>query len=119
MSGWEETLASYEQTAALYAESQWGTRLTRQMEDFEAQLSGRLVCDLGCGPGRDVEWLIERGHDVVGIDLSPAMRSEARRRVPEARLVLGDARFEVTDQYIEQVDQFVFLTSHATRRPAK
>jgi ubiquinone/menaquinone biosynthesis C-methylase UbiE len=92
VSGWEETLASYEQTAALCAESQWDTRLTRQMDDFEARLSGRLVCDLSCGPGRDVEWLTERGHDVIGIDLSPAMLSEARWRLPKARLMLGDAR---------------------------
>jgi ubiquinone/menaquinone biosynthesis C-methylase UbiE len=92
VTGWEETFASYEQTAALYADAQWGTRLTRQMDDFEAGLSGRLVCDLGCGPGRDVEWLAERGHDVIGIDLSPAMLCEARRRLPNARLVLGDAR---------------------------
>jgi SAM-dependent methyltransferase len=92
VSGWEETLASYEQTAALYAHSQWGTRLTRQMDNFETGLSGRLVCDLGCGPGRDVEWLTERGHSVVGIDLSPAMLWEARRRLPKALLTLGDAR---------------------------
>jgi SAM-dependent methyltransferase len=45
-----------------------------------ADLVGASVLDAGCGSGAQAEWLLERGADVVGIDLSPRMIEEARRR---------------------------------------
>jgi ubiquinone/menaquinone biosynthesis C-methylase UbiE len=60
------------------------------MDQFEALLSGQRVLDVGCGPGRDVDWLTERGHHAIGIDLSNGMLQEARRRLPDARLIRGD-----------------------------
>src|SRR4051812_44313892 len=44
-----------------------------------------LVVDLGCGSGLWAEQLVERGYDVLGIDISAAMIRLARRRVPQAR----------------------------------
>ncbi len=41
---------------------------------------GGRVGDLGCGPGFEASYLAERGLDVVGVDLSPGMISEAQRR---------------------------------------
>jgi SAM-dependent methyltransferase len=43
-----------------------------------------LVVDLGCGSGLWAEQLIERGFDVLGIDISEAMIRLARRRAPQA-----------------------------------
>jgi SAM-dependent methyltransferase len=43
-----------------------------------------LVVDLGCGSGLWAEQLIERGFDVLGIDISEAMIELARRRAPQA-----------------------------------
>ena len=43
-------------------------------------LSGTRVLDAGCGSGAQCEWLSEQGAEVVGVDLSPAMVAEARRR---------------------------------------
>jgi SAM-dependent methyltransferase len=44
------------------------------------------VLDIGCGAGRVALHLQERGHDVVGIDLSPLAVQVARRRgVKDAR----------------------------------
>lgn len=110
----KETLASYDGTARQYAELHWAVRLVRQMEEFEAALPGRRVCDVGCGPGRDVEWLIERGYDVIGVDLSTGMsawRVDAyggRRRFyfwqPEdIATAVGAAGLRVIDQYVEHV----------------
>ncbi len=43
-------------------------------------LTGARVLDAGCGSGAQCEWLLAQGADVVGVDLSPAMVAEARRR---------------------------------------
>jgi SAM-dependent methyltransferase len=41
---------------------------------------GEAVLDLGCGPGRAVAAIAERGARVTGIDPSPVMISQARHR---------------------------------------
>lgn len=41
-----------------------------------------LVVDLGCGPGHWTAALGAAGHDVVGIEPTPAFRTLARRRFP-------------------------------------
>lgn len=38
------------------------------------------VLDAACGSGAQAEWLLDRGAGVTGIDLSPAMVEQARRR---------------------------------------
>jgi len=43
-------------------------------------LAGTTVLDAGCGSGAQCEWLADQGAAVVGVDLSPAMVAEARRR---------------------------------------
>jgi ubiquinone/menaquinone biosynthesis C-methylase UbiE len=43
-------------------------------------LTGRTVLDAGCGSGAQCEWLAAHGATVVGVDLSPAMVEQARRR---------------------------------------
>jgi len=48
------------------------------------------VCDLGCGPGHVARYLHERGVDVCGIDLSPAMVERARRLTPAVEFQQGD-----------------------------
>jgi SAM-dependent methyltransferase len=50
---------------------------------------GRTL-DAGCGTGAVARQLVERGHDVVGVDLSAEMLTRARRLVPQARFVAGD-----------------------------
>src|SRR5579864_1892031 len=40
---------------------------------------GRLL-DLGCGPGLMVEACLERGFTYAGVDISPGMIAECRRR---------------------------------------
>lgn len=58
---------------------------------------GELAVDVGCGTGRHLPWLLERGGDVVGIDHSARSIELARARVgPQAegrlRLEVGDVR---------------------------
>jgi SAM-dependent methyltransferase len=43
-------------------------------------LAGKVVLDAACGSGAQCEWLLNEGADVIGVDLSPAMVEETRRR---------------------------------------
>jgi SAM-dependent methyltransferase len=44
---------------------------------------GQPTADIGCGSGRDVAWLVQRGFPTVGYDASPAMLAEARIAYPD------------------------------------
>lgn len=48
------------------------------------------ILDLGCGNGRDADWLTAQGYEVTMIDLSPEMLTYAKRRVPRAAVIQGD-----------------------------
>lgn len=86
------TRDTYDCCAAAFArrfdESDFGAALRK----FTALLpEGGRVLDLGCGSGRDLKWLSQRGFESVGIDWSRAMLNEARQRT-DALLTLGDLR---------------------------
>ena len=56
------------------------------------------MLDAGCGTGRVAVELARRGHDIVGIDLDPAMLDLARSKAPDLRWIRGDlADTTVTD----------------------
>jgi SAM-dependent methyltransferase len=48
------------------------------------------ACDMGCGPGHVARYLHERGVQVCGIDLSPAMVERARGLTPGVEFRQGD-----------------------------
>ncbi|GAA1404177.1 methyltransferase domain-containing protein [Kitasatospora putterlickiae] len=52
---------------------------------------GRTVLDVGCGAGRAVAELAERGARAIGVDASARVIAAARRRRPGADLRVGDA----------------------------
>lgn len=57
----------------------------------------RSLLDIACGPGHFAEFFLERGYEVVGVDLSEHMLELARERAARflddgrARFVMGDA----------------------------
>jgi SAM-dependent methyltransferase len=87
------TIASYDRTAEGFA-ARWGDlRLERALNAFASRVTGkRRVLDLGCGPGRDVDFLTQLACQAVGLDLSAGMLAQARRRLPAAHLVRADLR---------------------------
>lgn len=53
-------------------------------------LSGRRVVDAGCGSGRAVAEMAERGARAVGVDVDPEMIAVARKRWPASEFHVGD-----------------------------
>src|SRR4051794_18047090 len=66
--------------------------LDRQWLDrFAAEVKGSgPVCDLGCGPGHVARYLHDRGVQVTGLDVSPAMVEQARRLNPSIAFRQGN-----------------------------
>lgn len=50
------------------------------------------MLELGCGGGRDTATLVETGHRVVAVELSPEAANRARERVPSAEIHCQDIR---------------------------
>jgi len=57
---------------------------------FEAISPGRIL-DVGCGAGRTTRYLLEKGFDVVAIDIAPKMIDRARRLYPDGDFRVMDA----------------------------
>jgi ubiquinone/menaquinone biosynthesis C-methylase UbiE len=88
-----DTVEAYDDTAAAYAERWFDFRLTRDMARFVRYLQpGTRVLDVGCGPGRDLLWLVEQGFDAVGVDLSFQMLTQGRTRGVVVPFIQADMR---------------------------
>ena len=51
---------------------------------------GARILDAGCGPGRVGGYLAAAGHDVVGVDVDPALIAAAEEDHPGPRWLVGD-----------------------------
>jgi 8-oxo-dGTP pyrophosphatase MutT (NUDIX family) len=88
----QQTTQTYNETAAEFAAKFCETDLSAQLDRFCTHLRpGAPVLDLGCGPGRDLLSLAERGFWAVGLDRSAGMLCEAMARGAK-NLVQADAR---------------------------
>jgi ubiquinone/menaquinone biosynthesis C-methylase UbiE len=63
------------------------------MDTFTRKLpaKGRIL-EIGCGNGRDLEYLLEKGLCVTATDFSSGMLAEARKRVPDGNFIQMDMR---------------------------
>jgi SAM-dependent methyltransferase len=57
-----------------------------------APAPGQRVLDVGCGTGTLLATAAAAGAEVVGVDISEGMAAAARRRVPEATVLVADAQ---------------------------
>lgn len=93
----ERVRTSYDAVAGAYAE-----RLADELPDlpFETWLLDRVaafagsdpVVEVGSGPGHVTAHLADAGAVATGLDLSPGMVAEARRRFPVGTYEVGDLR---------------------------
>jgi SAM-dependent methyltransferase len=82
-----QTLSAYEASAAVRCQH-YRLILSTELLQFAHAFShsGQLTADLGCGSGRDVDWLNRHGFPAIGYDASPAMLAEARAAYPDIEL---------------------------------
>src|SRR6185312_9292072 len=96
-----EIASAYDNWAETYDTDQNRTRdlaavvLRKATIDF----AGRKVIEVGCGTGRNTEWLAERAGEageIVALDFSEQMLARARLRVtnPNVQFVQHDARLQ-------------------------
>lgn len=79
-------MAERERHASLF-EKPW-------LDKFRALLPpAASILDIGCGSGQPIaQYFIENGHDVTGVDSSPAMIDVCRTRFPEQHWIVADMR---------------------------
>lgn len=88
---------SYDAVAASYADHRVDELQDQPFECWlldrvVAHTEGRPVVEVGSGPGHITAYLTAGGADATGIDISPAMVDEARRRFPDSHFEVGDLR---------------------------
>lgn len=67
------------------------------------------ILDLGCGPAREAQYLIDRGARYTGVDASPMMIAAARRHTPQATFMQMDMR--ILDLPLNAFDAVIALDS--------
>lgn len=81
--------------AIYFAHCQLARRIVVMLERAGVlPLEGRKIADVGCGTGN---WLLQfiqwgtRPENLFGIDLNPSRIEQARSKIPEAQIEIGDA----------------------------
>lgn len=90
-----------------------------QMIDIEQPVVRRILdglpvgtaLDAACGTGRHTTYLRELGHDVIGVDASPEMLAQARKRLPDVAFHEADLhRLPLPDNAVDTVVCALALT---------
>ena len=83
-----------------------GVDLTGEARLLDAMVPrGSRLLDAGCGPGRVAAALWARGHDVVGVDVDPALIEAARQDFEGPTWVVADlATFDLIAEGAEPFD---------------
>jgi SAM-dependent methyltransferase len=85
----DTVLGAYERWSEIYDSD---PNLTRDLDarilrDKALEISGKEVLELGCGTGKNTEWLALYARHVLALDLSPRMLEKARQRLADVRHV--------------------------------
>ncbi len=103
----KKTLDVYNKNASVYA-ADWLSQPT-PAELHEITLKyfspGAATADIGCGSGRDTEWLGQQGFDVVGYDASEGLLEEAKERFPARKFLKATLPFleEIHDSSFQNI----------------
>ncbi|MGA8245282.1 MAG: class I SAM-dependent methyltransferase [Nocardioides sp.] len=79
----------------------------------EADRQGGSVLELGCGTGHKLIPIASDGHPCTGLDLSPDMLTEARRKADERALVLEWVSGDMRDFDLGRTFDLVFIAANS------
>jgi SAM-dependent methyltransferase len=117
--GWNESAQAW--IAALGERGDWGREhvLDPAMLSRVENRGFRFALDVGCGEGRFCRALRQRGIEAIGIDPTPALVEEARRRDAHGRYQIGKAEsLAFEDQMFDLVVSCLTLIDIADFRAA-
>jgi 2-polyprenyl-3-methyl-5-hydroxy-6-metoxy-1,4-benzoquinol methylase len=79
------TLAAYDDSAAAFAKDWHEQPAPVDLHEIVEQffVRGGTTADIGCGSGREVDWLDTNGFSAEGFDASEGLLAEARSRYPD------------------------------------
>lgn len=92
------TINTTDALAALYYQTHNNINMVKLHLDFMIKLlkdyfpteQEKIVLDIGCGPGRDVQYFIQNDIKAIGIDLSKPTLQIAQENIPSAQFFLMD-----------------------------
>ena len=100
----------------------------RVLREAPLQLSGKRVLELGCGTGKNTEWLAANARSVTALDFSPGMLARAHQRVTTTNvrfaehdirnpLPLDDESVDIVvgNLVLEHVDELASVFAEAAR----
>jgi trans-aconitate 2-methyltransferase len=91
--------------------------MAKDLVPLLAPKAGERILDVGCGTGQLTAKIAASGAEVVGVDRSPEMIEEARRRLPNLRFEVMDARELAFRKEFDGV--FSNATLHWVKEPEK
>ena len=71
-------------------------------------LSSYCVLELGCGTGKNTEWLFKKAHQVIAVDFSEEMLTKAKEKLSAPNLFFK--RADITQEWTFQNDTFDLIT---------
>lgn len=90
LNAYEAIASSYDDFTHGYQAATWTAKLEAKVLRWDP--AGRRLLDVGCGTGKSFLAMVERGWDVVGCDISPAMLEIAAEKAPDVPLHVADVR---------------------------
>ncbi len=89
-----EIAAAYDQWAETYDTDPNRTRelAGEVLRLADLSITGRDIVEIGCGTGRNTEWLATQAASITALDFSEQMLRRATTRIPQARFIQHDVR---------------------------
>ncbi|AOV94345.1 hypothetical protein AQV86_00270 [Nanohaloarchaea archaeon SG9] len=92
-----------EQFAEKYSIEKMPEAYTDLLDTFTEKIGNGKALDAGCGPGRDTEYLTEKGLDATGVDLAEGMIKHAKENKKGHFRVMDIKNLEFQDKKFEGV----------------